>query len=71
MSATCVDPVTGAVRCAHLNREPNPAGGAWWCPDCGAYPLLGWLHPVEEAALEAWRAANSSSESPSTGETSK
>jgi hypothetical protein len=49
--AKCIDPDTGAERCAHVDREPNPHGGAWWCPECGAYPLIGRLSPVEEAAM--------------------
>jgi hypothetical protein len=28
------------MRCEHSRRLPNPAGGAWFCADCGAYPLI-------------------------------
>lgn len=37
MSATGV----GMSECEHKERVPNPGGGAWWCPRCDAYPLIG------------------------------
>ena len=39
--------------CQHENREPNPMGGAWWCPKCGAYPLIG---PTAEQFKARWDA---------------
>jgi hypothetical protein len=30
-----------STECKHVLKLPNPAGGAWYCADCKAYPLLG------------------------------
>jgi hypothetical protein len=47
--------------CAHDCRLPNPAGGAWFCAWCGAYPLTctqgqeANLTDVASALQQAWR----------------
>ena len=47
--------------CTHDCRLPNPAGGAWFCAWCGAYPLPCFqgqearLTDVAAALQRAWR----------------
>ncbi len=47
--------------CTHDCRLPNPAGGAWFCAWCGAYPLIctqgqeARLTDVAAALQRAWR----------------
>ncbi len=37
------------MNCKHNRRLPNPAGGAWFCADCGKYPLI--CTPETKASL--------------------
>lgn len=48
------------MTCQHERRLPNPAGGAWFCADCGHYPLISGTAPsmLECAVIlqRAWKA---------------